>query len=204
MLHYLSEEAVQDFFELTIMSLEHGIIGKTIYLERLARLADIGRSDDEAVKIAKEILARFEWPFDIGGDGYSGGDGERERNLSKGSPPGDEDNQDDKPTLHFMTNIGGDNWIFHPGDDDFFPSVPHGHNDHKKTQNNIKLDPYLGWKYKKSTQCGRISRKEIISLWNEKRFRGMASTAIDYYLAHHPHYSGWRVHDPRLLPRRRK
>lgn len=98
------------------------------------------------------------------------------------------------------TLSGLSNWEFHQYDDDFFPSIPHGHWNGKSQP---KLDPYLGWVYKGSKQLRRESKKSIIYLWNDARFREFARNAIGYYLAHHSNYNGWRVPNPMRLPRRR-
>jgi hypothetical protein len=89
-------------------------------------------------------------------------------------------------------------WQFHPFDDDFFPSIPHGHN---RKNDGIKLDPYLGWIYRGSRQTAREERRKIVALWNDDGFRRAALLAIDYYLNHHPTFTGWRVSNPRRLPR---
>lgn len=91
-------------------------------------------------------------------------------------------------------------WQFHPYDPDFFPSVPHGHHLQKAK---MKLDAYLGWIYQRSNQVGREPRWKIIELWNDQQFRVVAADALNYYLTNHPTYRGWRVVNPRKLPRRR-
>ena len=91
-------------------------------------------------------------------------------------------------------------WHFHQFDDDFFPSVPHGHWEGKARP---KFDPYLGWVYEGSRQVRRERRSLVVELWNDETFRQFAGKAIDYYLAEHPHFTGWRVRNPRRLPRKR-
>ena len=88
-------------------------------------------------------------------------------------------------------------WEFHRADDDFFPSIPHGHEYGRKQP---KLDVYLGWVYKKDEQIHRVDRASIVNLWNDRDFRDFARVAIEYYLYHFPKYRGWRVSNPLTLP----
>jgi hypothetical protein len=200
MVDFLSRYAAQDFLHLSLIAHRHGIIGSTIFLERLSLLARTGRPGDGAVVFANEILTDHEWPID-NDDGEHGASEQANDDRSVTAKLRERSDDDDDFIIHLMISAGGDNWIFHPGDDDFFPSIPHGH---KKLQNLVKLDPYLGWKYERSKQCGRIKRKDIIAIWNDDRFRDMASTAVDYYLSRYPRYTGWSVANPRRIPRRRK
>lgn len=90
-------------------------------------------------------------------------------------------------------------WVFHQADDDYFPSIPHGHYLGKKQP---KLDPYLGWIYDGSTQKNRLSRKDIIQLWNDKKFRDFAKKEIEWYIETYPSHH-WKIPNPRRLPRTR-
>jgi hypothetical protein len=112
------------------------------------------------------------------------------------------DYDDGHPMLQFTPGAltGLTQWVFHQSDPDYFPSVPHGHYQGKKQP---KLDAYLGWIYDGSRQTGREPRAKIIALWNDQKFRDFARTAINFYIASFPSYRGWRVPDPRVLPRRR-
>jgi hypothetical protein len=89
--------------------------------------------------------------------------------------------------------------VFHRYDDDFFPSVPHGHRKDARR----KLDAYLGWVYSGSAQQSREPRWKIVALWNEAAFRDLARASIHYFVERHPAYVGWRVRNPLRLPRRR-
>jgi hypothetical protein len=62
----------------------------------------------------------------------------------------------------------------------------------------------LGWVYQGSRQIRRETRARIISLWNDSGFRNMAQAAVNFYLTRFPQYGGWRVQNPRVLPRRRR
>ena len=110
--------------------------------------------------------------------------------------------EDEPPILQLLPAVstGLSDWHFHQADADYFPSIPHGH---WQGRDQPKLDPYTGWNYQGSKQTARESRKKIVALWNDDKFRRFARAAIDYYLQAFPSYGGWRVRDPRRLPRRR-
>jgi hypothetical protein len=110
--------------------------------------------------------------------------------------------KDNQPCLHFCpgTHTKLSSWEFHQYDDDFYPSIPHGHL-HRQSQPN--LDSYNGWIYQNNKRGKREPRKSIVALWNDEKFRAFATQAIQYYLDKHPKYT-WRVEQPFRLPRRRK
>ncbi len=112
----------------------------------------------------------------------------------------DEDEDEDHNFILFYPagGTGLSDWEFHLYDNDFFPSVPHGHHLGKAQP---KLDPYQGWTYRYSEQLEKVPKKKVIALWNDAAFRSAASRAIDYFLEHHPAYLGWRVRNPRRLPK---
>jgi len=204
MTNFLSREATQDYFLLTLRSYHYAIIDEQVFLERLAVLSSLGDRAGGATVFANEILEDHDWFNDCTEltddwlaqeeSGLSDSHGERSAEESSDGDP-------DDFVVHLIIAVEGISWDFHPFDDDWFPAVPHGHKRPGKSTD--KLDPYLGWIYDKSKQSGRLKRKAIISLWNDDRFRETASRAIDYYLHEHPHYRGWRVSNPRRLPRRK-
>ena len=204
MTNFLSREAAQSYFHLTLLCYEYQLIDESSFLERLEVLSSIGDPSNGATIFANEILQDCEWPINES-DWFADRPAEERSELSDNdsgrSTVGGSDDDPDDLIIHLVIAVGGNEWEFHPFDDDWFPSVPHGHKMSGRPTD--KLDPYLGWLYDKSKQSGRLKRKAIISLWNDERFRRTAIIAIDYYLEHHPHYRGWRVPSPRRLPRRR-
>ena len=104
------------------------------------------------------------------------------------------------PTIQLIvTGIAGMNrWVFHKYDRDFFPSVPHGH----ENGCSRKLDPYLEWVYKMTAQIARENRKTIIALWNNEPFRIYASESIRWFTTEYPRFK-WRVQNPHKIPRKR-
>jgi hypothetical protein len=197
-MRYITPDAANDYMQMTWTSMHHGIIGRTHFMERLGMLRRLADPQDGTAQYANFTLSRNEW-F------------EREKpevevepsDRRTGSGPGSSDaDLDEDGYLTFSTHAAGlNNWRFHLTDDDPFPSIPHGH-EHGRKQH--KLDPYLGWIYRRSKQERRLERWRIVELWNDEPFRSFAAAAIEYYLDAHPLYGDWRVGHPRRLPRRRK
>lgn len=204
MAHFLSREAAQDYFHLILLSYEYHMIDESTLLERLVVLSSLGDPANGATVFANEILQDRDWPKDDN-DWLEDTQGqERSKLIDNDGERSAEEGSDDGPDdliIHFAIAVGGNEWKFHPFDDDWFPSVPHGHKIQGRPTD--KLDPYLGWVYNRSKQSSRLKRNAIISLWNDEKFRKTALIAIEYYLEHHSHYRGWRVSNPRRLPRRR-
>ncbi|WP_315922294.1 hypothetical protein [Mesorhizobium sp. SP-1A] len=201
MVGYLTTAAAEDFLFLTGTSLKFGIIQKTIYLERMSVLSQIGQPNDVATSFAQEIMTKNNWHVNDDEWGHDASElVQGNENAVSVEPSTRYDDHDDYN--HFVGDAGElKNWHFRTIDPDYFPSVPHGH---WENRDKPKLDAYLGWVYEGSKQTGRLKRKSIVDLWNNEKFRKMAAEAIKYYLTNHPHYKGWRVADPLRLPRRRK
>lgn len=105
----------------------------------------------------------------------------------------------DDGMMHLMVNLPKNGkWVFHQYDADPFPSVPHGH---KNDERAIKLHAYQGWIYKGTKQIDRLSRRSIINLWNDDKFRIMASSSIERFITNNPRHK-WEVRFPLRLPRR--
>lgn len=183
----------------SLVALSHGVLSWEQYLLRLQFVRENAASDSVQADTVSHILAsqeyeaEEEWPL-----------GEREQtDVDGGSSSVTQDSlppDDDATILHFIAdNIGLSNWLFHKSDDDFFPSIPHGH---AISGRPCKLDAYRGWIYQKDMQVGREPRGKIVALWNNEKFRAFASAAITNYATRFPSYH-WRVYNPLRLPRRR-
>lgn len=204
-MRYLTREASSLFLKTSKLALIAGGIGWTHFHERLAALRSMCRPHDPSYLIATRILALEEWDlesnWELGEESRVPSDERKNQvtsNSSRIAPSADGDDY----SYFCTTSIPGlTAWQFNKHDDDFFPSVPHGH---WLGQKHPKLDAYLGWTYRGSTQIGREPRRKIISLWNDKKFREFAAGAIDYFISHNILHNGWRVAQPRRLPRRRK
>ena len=73
-------------------------------------------------------------------------------------------------------------WEFHKGDDDFNPSVPHGHS------GQYKLDIVTGDVYDTRTNkiIGKVKNKELLKLKQDQQFIIFAKEAIKLYKENHP------------------
>lgn len=201
---YLSHDAANLFLWTSKEFYLFRLISWSQLMERFAVLAELTHPSNPCHQQAVRALQLEEWSRDV----EWGESVERHQETQNGpdesilSPISGGEADEEELFLCFFAgkNTGLSGWEFHQYDDDFFPSIPHGH---WLGRHQPKLDPYLGWVYRGSRQVRRESRKNIVALWNDDKFREFARRAIDYYLAHHPYYNGWRVLNPRHLPRMR-
>ena len=199
-MHYISRPAARTFLALTRASHFGSLISWTEALGRIAALRTLCELGSPEALEAQRILVLDGWEAE---DKWDGGDSGATTNVAPRSGRLQFPSGDDEPNVIYLfpnVETGLSDWEFHQADDDFFPSIPHGHHRGRKQP---KLDPYQGWIYRGTEQVKRAPRESIILLWNDYKFRKFAAAAIDYYLSEHPHYAGWRVSDPRRLPRRR-
>ena len=75
-------------------------------------------------------------------------------------------------------------WIFHKGDNDYNPSVPHGHS----KDNRFKLELWTGAVYNTLTnkKCGRASVKEMSELYNYPGFVEFVEECRREYISRNP------------------
>ena len=204
-MQYLTREASSLFLRTSKLSLIAGLLSWTHFHERLAALLSMSNPNDPSHQFAIRILTLEAWDLDsnweFGEESTASSDEMGNQKSSLNSPIVDSSVDADNQLYFCATSIPGlTAWQFNKHDDDFFPSVPHGHWHGRKQP---KLDAYLGWTYRGSTQIGREPRKKIIALWNDKKFREFSAAAIDYFITHNILHNGWRVSRPRRLPRRR-
>lgn len=79
------------------------------------------------------------------------------------------------------TKFGKVTWVFNSQDDDYWPSIPHGHSiDYKEP---LKMDTFTGDIYNKNTKqkVGRVKEKELRMLLRDRKFRDMEQKANLYY-----------------------
>jgi hypothetical protein len=114
-----------------------------------------------------------------------------------------ENADDPDPYVAFIANVHGMNgWFFRPGDPDPWPSVPHGHWENKPSP---KLNPYTSRAYDNNHNevlKKRLSRKTMVALWNDSKFREGTLKSIDYYVLEFPTHQ-FNIRHYRRLPRRR-
>lgn len=87
--------------------------------------------------------------------------------------------------LHPSEKIFGQRWVFHKGDDDPNPSVPHGHSEDGK----YKLSLWDGKIY--SIQSGNIvgtaSKREMEALHSNKTMQQFIIESREWYVQNHPY-----------------
>lgn len=105
---------------------------------------------------------------------------------------------DDDLELIFMA------WRFTGADQDPFPSVPHGHLD-SANRPWPKLNPYTGWAFKdprNEEKSRNLSKKQMVLLWSDKRFRSFCRERVVWYMETFPKYR-FPVSNPLRMPRYR-
>jgi hypothetical protein len=81
-------------------------------------------------------------------------------------------------------------WMFTIGDVDCYPSVPHGHFK-SKTREWPKLNPYIGRVFSdvhKEDTNKRLSKKDMIKLWNDPKFIEHCREQVNWYSGFSPRY----------------
>lgn len=136
----------------------------------------------------------------------SAGEGEGDERSGGRSPPeGGEQVQVPPPRpppfVRFIPRgVLSQAWDFHPHDVDFWPSIPHGHLNGRPLP---KLNPYVGRAFEghdREVIKLRLTKKEMVGLWNFDKFREICLQAIDFYSTTYPDYQ-FPVSNPRNLPR---
>lgn len=196
---YFTRKASRAYYKLSQLAYLYEKISWAHFIDRMIVLQELTRAKDPVRVNATRILEMDDTQSELFWDD------ENQENYNK--IDGDifidkKSDKDEEPLFFYLVSISGlSKWHFHQYDDDFFPSIPHGHWENKKQP---KLDSYLGWVYGGSKQIRRESRSLISKLWNDDKFRFFATVAIDYYMTKYPTYSGWRVPNSRRLPKKRK
>jgi len=196
---YLLPEAAVLFFEISRLQLAFGLVSEHIFLCRVEALSSMCVPNDPtggyisaAWLCCPSEEREDDWPEDDRPD-----TGEKE--SAEGTPASGAQKPHGEEDLFFIMPASLPGWKFNAFDRDFFPSVPHGHLIKDKRR---KLDAYLGYVYKGSRQDSRLARRQIISLWNDDKFRDFAHNTIEWYMAEFRNFR-WRVPVPLLLPRKR-
>lgn len=186
----LSVDATYVYWFLTDWEFDFGIIGISEYIEREEVFAWL--VEDEAVS-----------------DGDPRGEAhveEQERRAELGDESGQREvgkapQETEDPLLEFTPTGLSKRWCFTKDDTDFYPSVPHGHLNHK-TNAWPKLNPYTGRAFSAKnveSTTYRLQKREMIQLWNDSKFRQHALETIVWYKATFPYYN-FHVKSPFRLP----
>jgi len=203
---YLADDAADDLLIILRWSLLFGIIGPDTFIARIAALRDMCRPASNIYRYCTTILIAEEWKHEDSEFKEDSADSDGHASVLVGELPFElkeplgKDVQDEF-VIYFIPSISPNlnSWEFHKGDLDPYPSIPHGHG---ISDSRRKLDPYLGNVYRKSHPHGRVSRRDIIALWNNLPFRQFAFEAIQHFSQANPKWN-WRVENPLRLPKRR-
>lgn len=208
---YLDEAGAHVYLFTTDLALDWGLIGSGEYFTRLACLRSMLDPAAELHGLVSERLAPVgeEFPQGWPDDGESGSSGVvpvLEIHYEDGHPRETPPDRKEPQVLHVITDqagILGVKWVFHQYDDDFFPSVPHGH---LQSKPGVKLDAYRGYTYDTGQGNASLTRERrdfIVGLWKDPKFRVFARKALDYFVARHPFFNWWdqrRILHPLRLP----
>jgi hypothetical protein len=175
---WLLKVSAEDFYTISMREYHLRLIGISDLLERLEVLRwliDSGDATDPRPTFNHKETRRQ--PEDSGD--Y---EGRRIRTVHT--------SDDEVWHLQFLPRGLSNPWIFTKGDPDPYPSVPHGHLNHKNQQW-PKLNPYSGRAFiqKDLEQSDlRLKRDDMISLWNDKDFRKHALDQIGWYQKTFPYH----------------
>lgn len=202
---YMSEDGFSAYYSITLLSHSEGLISDGEFLQRISWLRQVSNPENQVLNRVLQEYPEFDRQEEPNDEPrhdleiYSGKSAFLKKVAGRKTA-------DTPKYIYFLTAVAGilgAQWRFNPYDDDFFPSVPHGH---LKSKHAIKLDLYLGFTYDTSQNnkaLKRESRNYIVRLWNDEKFRTIARTAVEYYVVHHPNFS-WRVPHPLRLPKKRR
>lgn len=177
-----TEEASDDYLELTIASRNHGIIGRRIFLARLELLVLLGMRSHGPVAYANSLLQRV---------GHV---------VSQPTRRDSTDQETRLPPPEGITfGLGGARyappalqefgWLVSTHQSDVFPSLPFGF---RLDDELATLDLFLGWQYSAADQVGRLDAFTHARLWNDSRFRSVVAEAFQRQVELEPR-SEWRL-----------
>lgn len=93
-------------------------------------------------------------------------------------------------------------WVFTKSDPDPYPATPHGHL-YNQTRRWPKLNPYTGRAFRNKHQEDislRLNKRDMITLWNDEKFRDFCRSHILWYAEQYPYHS-FPVSHPLRFPR---
>jgi hypothetical protein len=202
MMKYLNQTAASVYMGLCRESLYIGLIGIDTFLTRIGALRQMCDPESQIWHYANSLLNSEDWGEDVLWHYEDESDNKGGEEIHPDDSLGETRFEDPEIFLFMPTSSTGlQDWEFHKGDPDPQPSVPHGHRYIKDMQ---KLDPYLGYVSSKGKEINRVSRESIVKLWNLKKFRDFALEAIEHFMQQNKSWAGWRVLNPRKIPRRRQ
>lgn len=193
-MEYLERIAAQEFLDLCRISYFEGIIGRYEFMSRMRAVLSLAEPNSGVFRYAKKLIEQENWEAECKWDRWRQGDG---RGF-EGDDIRSQEADDQSSIFYFVSKstMGfSRKWVFHKGDADPDPSVPHGHdyNDDRR-----KLHAYRGFVYFQGEPDGREPRDAIVRLWNNPGFRIFAYEAIKHFVNARPDWVWDR--NPLTLP----
>lgn len=117
------------------------------------------------------------------------------REANVGGPvgqSGEKRSDEDHSTVEFIWL----SWVFTRQDPDPYPSTPHGHLN-SSNRPWPKLNPYTGRVFKekhKEDDKMRLTKKQMILLWEDDKFRDFCRSHVVWYREAHPHHDFGVLH----------
>ncbi|MCP3669455.1 MAG: hypothetical protein GY814_03260 [Gammaproteobacteria bacterium] len=176
---------------LSDISFMTGLIGYPEYIER-CEVADW--LEDSGNHISDPRISNEDNEESHSEDDYRDDSHEIEERPSKSSNPGN----DDSPWLELLMM---NQWMFTIGDEDCYPSVPHGHFQ-KKTRKWPKLNPYTGRVFTdvhKENAGMRLKKRDMRELWSDPDFIGHCRKQVLWYSDFAPSYGFPRARRGKLI-----
>ena len=193
---FLSDEARDDFLVLSYHSYTHKLISWSEFMSRLGVLNSLCGASENALLLKDDYIVPEPVDEEVSEEEWLARHQSRAgRHLSKQLSGC---NQAVKPEGYLEFKYR--EWKFIKGDPDPLPSVPHGHWQTKHIHN---LDAYQGHVFEKTKWLRRVSREEIILLWNDVDFRQFAREELDHFISNNPSFT-WRVTKPRQIQSKRR
>lgn len=199
----IPEEAATDYYTLTIVEYDMGLINRDTLYERFLILSSISTMSALQEYVPPFYRDRGESLREQSQEDHSYECSAEEStfdSITKTHPNRRNLVQPPAPLLlQFMSPSvsGAKKWIFHQADADPYPSIPHGHDD---ANNKRKLDSYTGRTFIGKIEYSREPQGLLVALWSNVRFRDFARKAVVWYMATYPYYKP-RVKYPLRFPR---
>lgn len=192
----LNNQAAETFFSISTIEQSFGLIGDEDLVER--------------IRVLEFLLNPSRTSFDPRLFSFKNELSERDRNSFYATKEDVEknvriqirnlENKNEPATLELLLHGLKKRWCFTLGDCDSYPSVPHGHlNDKNRAW--PKLNPYTGRAMRSvgiEEVSYRLTRPEMIHLWNHKKFQQHALKQIAFYQRKYP-FHGFPVPSNRTL-----
>lgn len=176
-MNHLSPLARKRFLILCEISWRYGLIGINEYCERMKALRWLSSDQEEPGSPEEEEDSEYtekqqeEFLEDT----------EKNHFNPLGSNTDKDTRYGDPELLQYTTKNLNKRWVFTIGDQDPYPSIPHGHFEYK-TRKWPKLNPYTGEIFSKKNKLDSLlKKKEYRVLWEDQELYNHALEQISWY-----------------------